>query len=100
MDELRCASISSVSMCPRIVSTCTCARPDEAFAVASDGKGLEILVERLRALDVALIVLEATGGFETTVAAALAALGCHSPWSIPVRSGTSPALWANSPRPT
>jgi len=31
-----------------------------------------ILVERLRALDVSLIVLEATGGFETTVAAALA----------------------------
>ena len=47
----------------------------EAFAVARDGKGLEILVERLAALDVSLIVLEATGGFETTVAAALAAAG-------------------------
>ena len=34
-----------------------------------------ILVERLRALDVSLIVLEATGGFETTVAAALAGAG-------------------------
>lgn len=44
----------------------------EAFAVAPDGKGLENLVERLTALDVSLIVLEATGGFETTVAAALA----------------------------
>ncbi|HEV2039508.1 MAG TPA: IS110 family transposase [Casimicrobiaceae bacterium] len=44
----------------------------EAFAVARDGKGLENLVERLTALDVSLIVLEATGGFETTVAAALA----------------------------
>jgi hypothetical protein len=31
---------------------------------------LENLVERLSALDVSLIVLEATGGFETTVAAA------------------------------
>jgi len=45
---------------------------DEAFAVARDGKGLESLVERLKALNVSLIVLEATGGFETTVAAALA----------------------------
>jgi transposase len=44
----------------------------EAFAVARNGKGLENLVERLTALDVSLIVLEATGGFETTVAAALA----------------------------
>jgi transposase len=48
---------------------------DEAFAVARDGKGLENLVERLRPLDVSLIVLEATGGFETTVAATLAGAG-------------------------
>ena len=47
----------------------------EAFAVARDGKGLESLVERLAALDVSLIVLEATGGFETTVAATLAGAG-------------------------
>ena len=47
----------------------------ESFAVARDGKGLENLVERLAPLDVALIVLEATGGFETTVAAALAGAG-------------------------
>jgi transposase len=47
----------------------------EAFAVARDGKGLENLVERHKALNVSLIVLEATGGFETTVAAALAGAG-------------------------
>jgi transposase len=47
----------------------------EAFAVARDGKGLESLVERLTALDVSLIVVEATGGFETAVAAALASAG-------------------------
>jgi transposase len=47
----------------------------EAFAVARDGKGLEALVERLAALDVSLVVLEATGGFETTAAAALAGAG-------------------------
>jgi len=46
---------------------------DEAFAVARDGKGLADLVERLRAQAPTLIVLEATGGFERTVAAALAA---------------------------
>ena len=47
----------------------------EAFAVARDGKGLDELVARLRERDVALIVLEATGGFETTVTAALCAVG-------------------------
>ena len=47
----------------------------EAFAVARDHDGLGELVERLRALNPALIVLEATGGFEVTVAAALAAAG-------------------------
>lgn len=44
----------------------------EAFAVARDGEGVASLVERLKALSPALIVLEATGGFETIVAAALA----------------------------
>ena len=47
----------------------------EAFSVARDGKGLDELVARLRKLDVTLIVLEATGGFETTVAGALCAAG-------------------------
>ena len=45
----------------------------EAFAVARDGKGLEDLVARLRALGTPLVVLEATGGYEATVAAALCA---------------------------
>jgi transposase len=44
----------------------------ETFAVARDGKGLEELVERLRALAPTLIAVEATGGFETIVAAAVA----------------------------
>jgi transposase len=72
---------------PRYVTTCVGIdvskdrldvhlRPsDESFAVTHDGKGLENLVERLAALDVSMIVLEATGGFETTVAAALASAG-------------------------
>ena len=45
----------------------------EAFAVARDGKGLHELVERLRGVAPELIVVEATGGFETIVTAALAA---------------------------
>jgi transposase len=44
----------------------------QIFAVARDGKAIEQLVDDLRTLAPALIVLEATGGFEITVAAALA----------------------------
>lgn len=47
----------------------------EAFAVARDGDGLAALIERLAKLAPGLIVLEATGGFEATVAAALGAAG-------------------------
>jgi transposase len=46
---------------------------DEAFAVARDAQGLEELAGRLGGLGPQLVVLEATGGFEVTVAAALAA---------------------------
>jgi len=47
----------------------------EAFAVARDGEGLAALVERLRAVAPALIVMEATGGYEQVVAGALGAAG-------------------------
>jgi transposase len=47
----------------------------EAFAVARDGKSLEALIERLKTTGVQLIALEATGGYETVVAAALAGAG-------------------------
>jgi transposase len=43
-----------------------------AFAVTRDGEGLEDLVERLRVLTPTLIAVEATGGYETIVAAAIA----------------------------
>jgi transposase len=43
---------------------------DEAFCVPRDAKGLDSLTGRLNDLPVALVVLEATGGFEATVAAA------------------------------
>jgi len=44
----------------------------EAFAVVRDGKGLDELIERLRTLSPQLIAIEATGGFETIAAAAIA----------------------------
>lgn len=47
----------------------------EAFAVARDAAGLGALLARLAVAQPKLIVLEATGGFEITVAAALAAAG-------------------------
>lgn len=48
---------------------------DEAFVVARNAKGLAELVERLKSLSPKLIVVEATGGFESVVSASLAAAG-------------------------
>ncbi len=47
----------------------------EAFALPRDEHGLEQLIAKLRPLTPKLIVLEATGGFETVVASALVAAG-------------------------
>ena len=47
----------------------------EAFAVARDGEGLAALVARLKPLAPHLVAVEATGGFEMTVAAAIAGAG-------------------------
>jgi len=47
----------------------------ESLAVARDEAGIAALTERLKAAAPTLIVLEATGGFEVTVAAGLAGAG-------------------------
>ena len=47
----------------------------QAFAVARNGEGLDRLIGTLQGLAPSLVVLEATGGFELTVAAALAGAG-------------------------
>jgi len=47
----------------------------EAFAVARNGEGLAALNDRLRPLAAQAIAVEATGGFETVVAASLAGAG-------------------------
>src|SRR5262249_37519186 len=47
----------------------------EAFRLANDPAGLAALVERLRPLAPALVVIEATGGYELAAVAALQAAG-------------------------
>src|SRR5215218_1408982 len=52
------------------------ARPgDTAFRVANDPTGLAELAERLRPMAPALVVLEATGGYEAAAVAALQVAG-------------------------
>ena len=48
---------------------------DEAFSVERNGKGLALLVERLKSFAPSLVAVEATGGFESTTAAAVAGAG-------------------------
>jgi transposase len=48
---------------------------DEAFFVERNGKGLAALVERLKPFAPNLVAVEATGGFESTTAAAVAGAG-------------------------
>jgi transposase len=51
-----------------------CVRPGNvSFVIARSGAGIEDLVERLRKLSPRIVAIEATGGFETVVAAGLAA---------------------------
>jgi hypothetical protein len=51
-------------------------RPDgEAFAVSRTGGGIDELIERLKSRAIKLVAIEATGGFETVVAAGLAGAG-------------------------
>jgi transposase len=52
-----------------------CRPAGSAFQCPNDEQGIASLVERLRALAPALIVLEATGGYEIPATAALAAAG-------------------------
>jgi len=52
----------------------------ESFAVARDSEGLAQLVDRLQVLAPQLVVMEATGGYETVVASAVAA--AHLPLAV------------------
>ena len=50
----------------------------ETFGVSRDAPGLDALIARIVPLSPTAVALEATGGFETVVAASLAAAGCPS----------------------
>ena len=65
----------------------------ETRSVANDEAGITALVTRLRPLGPALIVCEATGGFERAAIAALAVAGC------PLSSQTRPKCGTSSGRP-
>ena len=45
----------------------------EVFAVERNASGVDRLIDRMRTLSPSIVALEATGGFETVVAASLAA---------------------------
>ena len=60
-------------MSPRLSWSSASFHPRSAFTVGNDERGVRTLVERLRAVAPALIVLEATGGYELLGVAALAA---------------------------
>ena len=48
---------------------------EEVVGFANDARGIAQLLERLKAVEVALVVMEASGGYETAVASAIAAAG-------------------------
>ena len=71
----------------------------EAFAVSRDGAGIAVLVDRLRPLAPALVALEATGGFEITVAAGIAGAGLPLAVINPAQIRLRPPPGARQDRP-
>jgi hypothetical protein len=76
----------------------------EHFVVSNDEAGIDELLGKLLAeeevSDDALVVLEASGGFERPLVAALPPRRSRCSCSTLARRGTSPKLRASSPRPT
>ena len=72
---------------------------EEMFSVTRDEAGLEDLVSRWSEVRPTLIVLEATGGFETIVATGAGCRGIAAGgWSIRSRSAPSPRPVGNGRR--
>ena len=67
---------------------------------AHTAAGIGRLVAWLASQERPLLVVEATGGLERALVAALGRAGIATPWSIRARSATSPAPPASWPRPT
>jgi transposase len=51
----------------------------QEWSCANNARGIALLVERLEAANPALVVLEATGGYEEELLAALIAAGIETP---------------------
>ena len=76
-------------------------RPDgTSWTAPNDVPGVTAPADRLRAVAPTRIVLEATGGYDTPLVAAVAAAACPWWWGIRATSATSPQPPAHSPRPT
>jgi transposase len=73
-------SILSESTWQRTGLTCTCGRTQRASPLRRDSEGLGQLVGRLQRLAPTLVVMEATGGYETIVARAASA--AHLPLGV------------------
>jgi transposase len=58
---------------------------EKAFRVANDTSGRQTMVERLKALDVSCVVLEATGGLERPLLEALLTAGLPASIVNPAR---------------
>src|SRR4029077_13649919 len=71
-----------------------------SFTLARDGEALAALVERLRGLAPALVVLEATAATKLSSPAQSVRRACRWPLSTPARSAILPAPPANWRRPT
>jgi transposase len=73
---------------------------NEAFAVPRTAEGIEEMIGKLRPLAPQAVAVEATGGFETVVAASLGAASLPviviNPAQVRV---TLPKPWASAPRP-
>ena len=72
----------------------------QSWSASYEEEEVEILVARLQVLEPAGVILEATGGLELTLVAALAAASLPVQWSIPAKCVISPGPPANWPRTT
>lgn len=71
----------------------------DRWTVANDEAGIQTLLKGLHRHAPALVVLEATGGYERAAIAALAAARLPLVVANPAKSATSPGPPANSPKP-
>jgi transposase len=72
----------------------------DLLAVPNDESDIRQVLEHLQAASPALVVLEATGGYETAAVAALAAAGFPWSWPTHAKFALLPRPWEYWPRRT